>query len=61
MKCTIEINRKRALRGLGPIEQYLHKFQPSDKMRVLGPSSLKSFTRRFVINQINIEDSHAKV
>mgnify|MGYP003660335475 CR=1 FL=1 len=57
MKDTTEINKKRALRGFPPIESVWDEMRPSCKMRLLGPDNLRAFTRKFVINRINIEDS----
>ena len=57
MKDSTEINRKRALRGFPAIESVWGKMQPSCKMRLLGPDNLKVFTRKFVINRINLDDA----
>lgn len=56
MRDTTELNRKRALRGLPPIESVWERIAPSCKMRLRGPDNLKGFTRKFVINRMNIDD-----
>lgn len=55
MRDTTALNQRRALRGLPPIESVLHKMHPACKMRLVGPDNLKSFTRRFVIHQLEVE------
>ncbi len=58
---TDGINAARKLRNLPPIEEVWHLWPPSCKLRVLGKqTTLKRFTCRFVINQINLEQGHGK-
>ena len=60
MMDTTELNRKRALRGLPPIESVWERIGPSCKMRLLGPDNLKVFTRKFVINRMNLDDARRR-
>ncbi|ANO57469.1 hypothetical protein [Vibrio phage vB_VhaS-tm] len=53
-----EVNAERLTMGFQPLQKVWHLWQPSCKMRVIGRDNLKGFTRRFVINQINVEDGH---
>lgn len=55
---STEINKKRAFRGFSPIEPVWGEMRPSCKMLLLGPDNLRAFTRKFVINRINIEDGY---
>ncbi len=54
-----QVNLKRAEAKRKPLQEVWGKWQPSCKMRVIGVD-LKRFTRRFVINQINISENGVK-
>lgn len=54
-----EVNLKRSEARRKPLQEVWCNWQPSCKMRVVGVD-LKGFTRRFVINQINISENGVK-